>query len=143
MIASAASQILLTTPLLASPVLTGSLSAFTTEKDQTAWSSAYENIKGVRAAMLYTGAPFVQRELAAEVSWRHLARMLPDASISMRKLGGHSVKAALTHTWVRDTRDDPFRATRGTYLKAVQELAAWAATPALSRSKAKRRRRGG
>jgi outer membrane protein insertion porin family len=41
----------------------------------------------------------------------------------MRKLGGDSVKAALTHTWIQDTRDDPFMASRGFYFKAVQELA--------------------
>lgn len=39
---------------------------------------------------------------------------------SMRKLGGHNVKSALTHTYVRDTRDDPFMATQGSYLKLVQ-----------------------
>ncbi|KDN46266.1 hypothetical protein K437DRAFT_256229 [Tilletiaria anomala UBC 951] len=116
-------NLLFTTPVLASPVLNGLVSAYTMDTDLSTWSSSRLSTQGLRAALMYTGRPFQQRELACEASWRQLGHMLPDASVGMRKLGGDSVKAALTHTWVQDTRDDPFLGTRGIYIKAVQELA--------------------
>lgn len=42
---------------------------------------------------------------------------------SIRNAAGLSVKSALSHTLLRDTRDDPFIATRGMYTRLVQEYA--------------------
>lgn len=42
---------------------------------------------------------------------------------SMRVAAGPSVKSALSHTYVLDTRDDRFMATRGFYFRFHQELA--------------------
>jgi outer membrane protein insertion porin family len=41
----------------------------------------------------------------------------------MREASGHSLKSSLSHTWVRDTRDDKLTGTRGFYTKAFQEVA--------------------
>lgn len=41
----------------------------------------------------------------------------------MREAAGFSMKSALSHAYVRDTRDTPAAPTRGSYLKFVQELA--------------------
>jgi hypothetical protein len=38
----------------------------------------------------------------------------------IRESAGHSFKSALSHTMVHDTRDDPFTATRGLYLRLFQ-----------------------
>ena len=39
---------------------------------------------------------------------------------SVRDAAGASVKSAISHTFTRDTRDDPFIATRGFYLRLKQ-----------------------
>ena len=41
----------------------------------------------------------------------------------MREASGHSFKSSLSHTWVRDTRDDKLTSTRGLYTKMYQEVA--------------------
>lgn len=41
----------------------------------------------------------------------------------MREASGHSLKSSLSHTWVRDTRDDKLTGTKGLYLRVFQELA--------------------
>jgi len=41
----------------------------------------------------------------------------------MREASGHSLKSSLSHTWVRDTRDDKLTGTRGIYTKVSQEIA--------------------
>lgn len=41
----------------------------------------------------------------------------------MRHAAGSSIKSALFHNWVHDSRDDKVTATRGSYLKLSQELA--------------------
>ena len=38
----------------------------------------------------------------------------------IREAAGPSVKSALSHTFTRDTRDDPFASTRGSFLKLKQ-----------------------
>lgn len=49
---------------------------------------------------------------------------LPHIDVSsMRIAAGPSVKSALSHTYVLDTRDDRFMATRGFYFRFHQELA--------------------
>lgn len=42
---------------------------------------------------------------------------------SMREAAGQSVKSAVSHSWVRDTRDDRLIGTRGSYIKLYQEFA--------------------
>jgi outer membrane protein assembly factor BamA len=42
---------------------------------------------------------------------------------SMREASGHSFKSSLSHTWVRDTRDDRVIGTHGLYAKVHQEIA--------------------
>lgn len=39
---------------------------------------------------------------------------------SVRDAAGQSVKSSISHTFTRDTRDDPFVATKGSYLKLKQ-----------------------
>ena len=41
----------------------------------------------------------------------------------MREAAGQNIKSALSHCWVRDTRNDRLIGTRGAYMKLSQELA--------------------
>lgn len=62
-------------------------------------------------------------EIAYEGVIRHIASLLPTASISMREAAGTSVKSSLSHSFAYDTRDDRIAATRGVYGKLYHELA--------------------
>lgn len=47
----------------------------------------------------------------------------PPPSLFLRRIreaAGPSVKSAFSHTFTRDTRDDPFASTRGSFLKLKQ-----------------------
>ena len=41
----------------------------------------------------------------------------------MRRSAGQSLKSALSHSFISDTRDDTFLATKGSYLRLMQEYA--------------------
>ncbi|PWN54142.1 hypothetical protein IE53DRAFT_383332 [Violaceomyces palustris] len=111
-------------PLLSNPDHTLSVSAFATDRDQTSFASCYENLKGLRASVSSNKGLGMQNELAYECSLSSLGRLLPDASISIRKLARRpTVKSSISHTLLRDTRDDPLMPSRGSYFKMVQEYA--------------------
>lgn len=100
-----------------------SVTAFAQDRDLSSYASAIEGIRGVRCALqLQTGLQGTH-EFAYDLSHRHLGRLQPTASLSMRALAGHSIKSSLSHTWTRDSRDDPFLSTRGGLLKAQHEYA--------------------
>lgn len=41
----------------------------------------------------------------------------------MRESSGQSFKSSISHTWIRDTRDDKLIGTQGSYSKTFQEIA--------------------
>lgn len=67
--------------------------------------------------------PYGEHEFAYDAALRNLGDIGPTGSMSIRNAAGPSVKSALSHTMVRDTRDDPFIATSGSYLRLMQEYA--------------------
>jgi outer membrane protein insertion porin family len=103
------------------------LSAFAQDRDLTSYASLIEGVRGVRlglqmrpgGGMLGTGS----HEFGFDIMHRHLSRPLPFASLSIKRLAGHSIKSSLSHLYTLDTRNDPFTATQGHYLKVFQELA--------------------
>lgn len=113
----------LVSPLFASPDHSVSLSAFAQDRDLTSYASCVEGLRGVRAAVSVNAGALGLHELAYEVQHRHVGRLLPTASMSMRRLAGHTVKSAVSHTVTSDTRDDPFMATEGRLLRLYQEYA--------------------
>ncbi len=42
------------------------------------------------------------------------------AMYSVREAAGQTVKSSISHVLVRDTRDDPFMASKGSYLRMKQ-----------------------
>lgn len=116
--------IALVSPLFASPDHSVSLSAFAQDRDLTSYASCVEGVRGGRAALTFNAGPLLGlHELAYEAQHRHVGRLLPTASMSMRRLAGHTVKSAISHTVTSDTRDDAFMATRGRLLRLHQEYA--------------------
>ncbi|PWN45972.1 hypothetical protein IE81DRAFT_285050 [Ceraceosorus guamensis] len=113
----------LTAPILANPDHIFSLGAYALDRDCTAWWAAYEGLRGARASILSSTAQGISHEFALQADWRHIGRLRPFASRSIRRLAGHSLKCSVQHTYMRDTRDDPlFQATTGSLTKVVNEV---------------------
>ncbi|KIJ30510.1 hypothetical protein M422DRAFT_36524 [Sphaerobolus stellatus SS14] len=112
----------LTAPLGTDLRTIGTLSVFATERDLSTFSSCKEVLKGVKAA-IRAPSLFGSHEFAYEAALRHIGDLKPEASISIREATGFTTKSALSHTFVRDTRDSAAVPSRGMYLKIFQELA--------------------
>ncbi|GAA5954097.1 hypothetical protein JCM3765_005289 [Sporobolomyces pararoseus] len=115
-------QVKFDTPVNASPDTRFDFSIFSAQRDLNYFASCNESTKGLMAR-LRTLSPFGYHEFAYEAVLRQIGDVAPSASMSVRDAAGASVKSALSHTFTRDTRDDPFIATRGFYLKLKQEYA--------------------
>ncbi|KAG8916306.1 hypothetical protein FRC01_003239 [Tulasnella sp. 417] len=100
----------------------GELSAFSTERDFSTFASVSEAVKGLKFALR---TPWRQgsHEVAYELTSRHIGNLAENASLSMREAAGHSFKSGLTHTYLRDTRDDPMFGSQGSYAKIAHEIA--------------------
>jgi len=112
----------LSAPITASPDTILSLSGFAIERDLSAFAACRERIRGAKLG-LRTLLPHGTHEFAYDAIMRNLCEVGPNASMSVRNAAGLSVKSSLSHTFVRDTRDDPFIATKGSYLRLMQEYA--------------------
>jgi outer membrane protein insertion porin family len=122
-------------PVFAMPEHRMTLSAYAQDRDLSSFASATEGAQGIRLALLLSpsraASPFAgTHELAYEMTHRHLGRMRESASLGIRRLGGHSVKSALSHSYTFDIRDavDVDNASAalpllGTMVKALTEYA--------------------
>ncbi|GAA5984773.1 hypothetical protein JCM10908_003498 [Rhodotorula pacifica] len=115
-------QLRLDTPINSSTTTHADFSIFSAQRDLNFYASCNEATKGAMAR-LRTLTPFGVHELAYEAVLREIGGIAPMASMSIREAAGPSVKSALSHTFTRDTRDDPFASTKGSFLKLKQEYA--------------------
>ncbi|WVR04592.1 hypothetical protein IAU60_001600 [Kwoniella sp. DSM 27419] len=115
-------QLSLTTPLFASPLLSFGLSAFSLDRDNSAFASHRERAQGGRAK-LSAITPWGTHDLQYELVNRAIEHLQPNASVSIRELAVPSTKSSISHTWTSDTRDDLWAGTAGRLLKMTYEYA--------------------
>ncbi|BGP34898.1 hypothetical protein JCM10296v2_006722 [Rhodotorula toruloides] len=115
-------QVKLDTPVKSSTTTHADLSIFSAQRDLNFYASCHEATKGAMAR-LRTLSSLGYHEFAYEAVLRQIGDLAPTASMSMRDAAGPTVKSSISHTFTRDTRDDPFVATRGHYLRLRQEYA--------------------
>ncbi|WVQ97995.1 hypothetical protein IAU59_005115 [Kwoniella sp. CBS 9459] len=115
-------QLSLSTPLLASPLLSFALSAFSLDRDNSAFASHRDRAQGGRAK-LSAITPWGTHDLQYELVNRDIDHLAPNASVSVRELAVPSTKSSLSHTWYSDTRDDLWTGTSGRLLKLTHEYA--------------------
>ncbi|KAG6820519.1 hypothetical protein H0H93_015992 [Arthromyces matolae] len=112
-----------TEPLSSDLKTYGELTAFRLQRDNTSYASSHEGLQGVKA-MIRNGLPtYGAHEFAYEGVMRYIGDLTPTASISMREAAGHSLKSALSHTYVIDCRNDRTLPTQGHYAKFSNEFA--------------------
>lgn len=128
-------------PLAGNPDIEYKLTAFSHDRDYSAFASLSEAVKGVRASINGSStdepkgtinapedgeatATTTQHEVAYEASLRELGRVMGNASVAVRKMAvSPSVKSALSWTWVREGRDSPVLPSRGSKVRTVLEYA--------------------
>ncbi|TYJ58282.1 hypothetical protein B9479_001108 [Cryptococcus floricola] len=115
-------QLSLSSPLFASPLLNFALSAFSLDRDNSAFASHRERSQGGRANLSMI-APWGTHDLQYELISREVDRLSHDASVSVRELAQPSTKSSISHTYTSDTRDDPWMGTAGRLLKVTHEYA--------------------
>ncbi|EMD31954.1 hypothetical protein CERSUDRAFT_119283 [Gelatoporia subvermispora B] len=116
-------QAALSAPLTRDLKTRGELALFGHERDNSAFASCAEGVRGLRAVLRTGTLGQGMHEVAYEAVLRHISNLAPSASISIREAAGQNIKSAVSHTWVRDTRDDRLVGTRGSFLKFFNELA--------------------
>lgn len=117
-----ATEVTFSTPLLANPDQTLHISGFSIVS-KPYYSAPYtESQHGGKAAYRFLSR-LGDHELAYTGVWRQIGDIQDSASPSIRNDAGSTVKSALSHTFLRERRDDTMLPTSGYYLKAVSELA--------------------
>ncbi|KAG8853694.1 hypothetical protein FRB91_004527 [Serendipita sp. 411] len=112
----------LSAPLTGSMLTRGELTTYAIDNDYQAWASCKEAQKGVKAAVSTINS-FGQHELSYQAVMRHVHSLTPDASMSIRRSAGTSLKSSIHYNFIHDTRDDSVMGRRGMYFKLNHELA--------------------
>ncbi|RMD41863.1 hypothetical protein DV735_g3295, partial [Chaetothyriales sp. CBS 134920] len=110
------------TPILSNPQYGFQLGALQSATQKT-FASHEEALRGGWAKLRWISAPNSSHELAYNGLWRQITGLDANASPTVRKDAGDSVKSSISHLWVRDGRDNPFLPQSGYYLKTQTELA--------------------
>lgn len=123
----------MTTPINADPERIASISAYQSVRSSIPTSSFEETVRGTSFRYRFP-MRWGTHELGYEASWRKirvediLSRFSllgqdTTASMSVRHHAGHSLKSAVSHTFSRDTRNDPLLPSTGHYFRIFQECA--------------------
>lgn len=92
---------------------------------QNTFASHEEVLKGAWAKARWVGDGGTRQELAYNGVWRQITGLASNASPTVRGDAGDSFKSSITHTWVKDRRDNPLLPQRGYFTKTILELAGW------------------
>ena len=92
---------------------------------QNSFASHEEVLKGAWAKARWIGDGGIRQELAYNGVWRQITGLAQNASSTVRGDAGDSFKSSITHTWIRDRRDNPLLPQRGYLTKTMLELAGW------------------
>lgn len=92
---------------------------------QKIWSSHEEVLKGGWTKLRWMTPSGSRHEVGYNGIWRQVTGLASDASPTVRRDAGDSVKSSITHTWLKDRRDNPLLPSRGYLNKTTLELAGW------------------
>ncbi|KAJ3276544.1 hypothetical protein HDV01_004077 [Terramyces sp. JEL0728] len=120
---ASAHQLTFTKPLFTSSDQILETCLFKNDRNHTALMSYQEAIQGFTATLRNKISYTSLYEIAYNAIWRENHSLSPNASLSIRKDAGHSLKSSISHAFSVDTRDDPVFPTAGRYLRIFQELA--------------------
>ncbi|KAI8969029.1 surface antigen-domain-containing protein [Mycotypha africana] len=118
---SSAFQFSLSKPTNASPDAKVDINAHRVLCNNTLTSSYEELARGV--GMKYKSvSKYGYHELGYDLTWRTIDKVSPNASLSIRKEVGDSLKSSISHTFIRERRDDMLLPANGHYIRLAQEI---------------------
>lgn len=110
------------TPFLSSPDFRLQLGGVQSST-QKVFASHEEFVRGAWTKLRWASSSGGLHEIGYNGLWRQVTGLAPNASRTVREDAGDSFKSSLTHTWVKDRRDNPSLPTKGYYTKTMAELA--------------------
>ena len=117
-------QAIFESPILSNPDLRWEIGGLGSSTQKN-WASHEEVLKGGWTKFRWITQGGNKHELGYSGTWRQITGLASNASPSVRGDAGDSVKSSITHTWLRDRRDNALLPTRGYYMRTVSELAGW------------------
>lgn len=92
---------------------------------QNGFASHEEVLKGGWTKTRWVSDGGARHELGYSGTWRQITGLGNSASPTVRGDAGDSFKSSITHTWIKDRRDNPLLPTSGYFTKSILELAGW------------------
>lgn len=89
------------------------------------FASHEEVLKGAWTKARWVGDGGTRHELGYSGTWRQVTGLAGGASPTVRGDAGDSFKSSITHTWIKDRRDNALLPTSGYFTKTILELAGW------------------
>ena len=112
------------TPILSNPDFRWQFGGVSSATSKT-WSSHEEILRGGWTKLRWLVPNGGKHELGYNGVWRQITGLATSASPTVRGDAGDNVKSSITHTWIKDQRDNPLLPTRGLFNKSTLELAGW------------------
>ncbi|KAJ1567346.1 hypothetical protein HK405_006298 [Cladochytrium tenue] len=110
-------------PVGADPDVRAELRASKFHRNLALYSAHSEAVTGIAARFKLLNTIIGDHELGYDLSWRHVFGLAKDASFTVRRDAGHSLKSALSYSLCLDRRDDALLPTSGHFFKGFLELA--------------------
>ena len=111
-------------PILSNPDLRWEIGGLASST-QKIWSSHEEVLRGGYTKLRWLAQGGGRHELGYNGVWRQITGLASGASPTVRNDAGDSAKSSISHTWIKDRRDNPMLPTRGYFNKTTLELAGW------------------
>jgi outer membrane protein insertion porin family len=117
-------QAIFETPILSNPDQKLSIDALSSSTLKP-WASHEEALKGAGAKLSWATKSGTRHQVGYTGIWRQVTGLAGNASPTVRKDAGDTVKSSITHTWLADRRNHPFLHSQGYLLKTTSEIAGW------------------
>lgn len=112
------------TPILSDPDFRWQIGGLQSST-QKSWASHEEFLRGGWTKLRWLTTADTTHEIGYNGYWRQITGLAENASPTVRAEAGDSVKSSISHTWIRDRRNNTSLPTRGNYTKTLLELAGW------------------
>ncbi|MCJ1477200.1 hypothetical protein MMC13_005871 [Lambiella insularis] len=112
------------TPILSNPDVRIEAGGLASSTDKS-WASHEEVLKGGWAKLRWIAKGGSRHEVGYNGVWRQITGLASNASPTVRADAGDTVKSSISHTWIRDRRNNPLLPSQGYYAKTISEIAGW------------------
>jgi outer membrane protein insertion porin family len=112
------------TPILSDPDFRWEIGAIASATEKP-WARHEEVLKGGWTKLRWQSSPSQRHEIAYNGFWRQVTGLDGNAALTVRGDAGDSVKSSISHTWIRDGRDNPLLPSRGFFARTLNEVAGW------------------